>query len=254
MNPLELGRRAPVGLAEVLAEAPATVRVDRKYIVPLGAAQEFVDGLPEEYRALEIDGRRWTSYHSTYFDTDDLVTCRAHVQRRRRRWKFRSRLYVEDAMARLEVKVQDGTGLTRKFFHQIDVDDHGRVDDRGRAFLLRQLEDAGFVDIGRVGPVVDVGYRRATLASPGAGHRATIDHGVRGERNGRVVELDRGHVIVETKGGLVPGPADTLLRDLGQRPRAFSKYAASMSLIEQGIADTDVRRLVGRQLHVRAVA
>ena len=160
----------------------------------------------------------------------------------------------KDAMARLEVKVQDGTGLTRKFFHQIDADDHGRVDDRGRAFLLQQLEDAGFVDVGPVGPVVDVGYRRATLAAPGAGHRATIDHGVRCERSGRVVELDHGHVIIETKGGLVPGPADTLLRDLGQRPRAFSKYAASMSLIEQGIADNDIRRLVGRQLHVKAVA
>lgn len=254
MNPLELGRRAPVGLAEVLAEAPATVRVDRKYIVPLGAAQEFVDGLPGEYRALEIDGRRWTSYQSTYFDTDDLLTCRAHVQRRRRRWKFRSRLYVEDAMARLEVKVQDGTGLTRKYFHQIDADDHGRVDEQGRAFLLQQLEEAGFVDVGPVGPVVDVAYRRATLAAPEAGHRATIDHGVRGERNGRVVELDHEHVIIETKGGLVPGPADTLLRDLGQRPRSFSKYAASMSLIEQGIADNDIRRLVGRQLHVKAVA
>ena len=252
--PLELGRRAPVGLVEVLAEAPATVRVDRKYIVPVGAAQEFVDGLPEEYRALEIDGRRWTSYRSTYFDTDDLLTCRAHVQRRRRRWKFRSRLYVEDAMARLEVKVQDGTGLTRKYFHQIDVDDHGRVDERGRAFLLRQLEDAGFVDVGPVGPVVDVGYRRATLAAPEAGHRATIDHGVRCERNGRMVELDQEHVIIETKGGLVPGPADALLRDLGQRPRSFSKYAASMSLMEHGIADNDIRRLVGRQLHVKAVA
>jgi hypothetical protein len=176
------------------------------------------------------------------------------VQRRRRRWKFRSRLYVEDAMARLEVKVQDGTGLTRKFFHQIDADDHGRVDERGRAFLLEQLQEAGFVDVGPVGPVVDVDYRRATLAAPEAGHRATIDHGVRGVRNGRVVELDPQHVIIETKGGLLPGPADLLLRDLRQRPRAFSKYAASMSLIERGIADNDVRRLVGRQLHVKAVA
>ena len=254
MTPLDMRRRAPVGLPEVLAEAPATVRVDRKYIVPLEAAQEFVDGLPEEFRVLEIDGRRWTSYRSTYFDTEDLLTCRAHVQRRRRRWKFRSRLYVEDALARLEVKVQDGSGLTRKYFHQIDVDDHGRISDRGRAFLGQQLEEAGFVDVGPVGPVVDVGYRRATLAAPGAGHRATIDHGVRCERNGRVVELDHGHVIIETKGAMVPGPADTLLRDLGQRPRSFSKYVASVSLTESRIADNDIRRLVGRELHVREVA
>lgn len=254
MNALDLGRRRSVSLAEVLAEAPATVRVDRKYIVPLAAAQEFVSGLPEEYRVLELDGRRWTSYHSTYFDTDDLTTCRAHVQRRRRRWKFRSRLYVEDALCRLEVKVQDGTGLTRKYFHEIDAHGHGQVDSEGLAFLSRQLEEFGFTDVGAVAPVVDVAYQRATLAVPEAGQRVTVDHGVRCERNGHVVELDAGHVIVETKGGMVPGTADALLRDLGQRPRSFSKYVASVSLTEPLIADNDIRRLVGRELHVRAVA
>jgi uncharacterized protein (DUF2345 family) len=105
-----------------------------------------------------------------------------------------------------------------------------------------------------VAPVVDVAYRRATLAAPDAGHRVTVDHGVRCERNGRVVELDEGHVIVETKGGMVPGAADAVLRDLGQRPRSFSKYVASVSLTEPKIADNDIRRLVGRELHVRAVA
>lgn len=254
MTALDLGPRRGVSLAEVLAEAPATVRVDRKYIVPLAEAQEFVSGLPEEYRVLEVDGRRWTSYHSTYFDTEDLVTCRAHVQRRRRRWKFRSRLYVEDALCRLEVKVQDGTGLTRKYFHEIEADGHGQVGPDGLAFLARQLEEFGFAGVGAVAPVVDVAYQRATLAAPEVGHRVTVDHGVRCERNGHVVELDTGHVIVETKGGMVPGGADALLRDLGQRPRSFSKYVASVSLTEPQIADNDVRRLLGRELHVRAVA
>jgi hypothetical protein len=254
MNPLDLSARRPISLAEVLAEAPATVRVDRKYLVPVAVAQEFVSSLPDEYRVLEVGGRRWTSYRSTYFDTDDLLTCRAHVQRRRRRWKFRSRLYVEDALCRLEVKVQDGSGLTSKHFHEIDIVDHGRIGADGRAFLSRHLADFGFDEVGRVGPTLEVAYRRATLAVPSAGHRVTVDWGVHAERVGKVVELDPGHVIVETKGGLVPGPADTLLRDLGIRPRPFSKYAASVSLTHPGIADNDIRRLVGRQLHVRAAA
>jgi hypothetical protein len=254
VNAVDLGQRQAVSLAEVLVAAPATVRVDRKYIVPVDAAQQFVSGLPEEYRVLEVDGRRWTSYHSTYFDTHDLMTCRAHVQRRRRRWKFRSRLYVEDALCRLEVKVQDGSGMTRKYFHEIEADEHGQVDAEGLAFLARQLGEFGFTDVGAVAPVVDVAYRRATLAVPEAGQRVTLDHGVRCERNGQVVELDPGHVIVETKGGMIPGAADALLRDLGQRPRSFSKYVASVSLTEPLIADNDIRRLVGRELHVRAVA
>jgi hypothetical protein len=254
MRALDVGSRRPISLAEVLAAAPATVRVDRKYIVPVPVAQEFVGALPEDYRLLEVDGRSWTSYRSTYFDTADRLTCRAHVQRRRRRWKFRSRLYVEDALCRLEVKVQDGTGLTRKYFHEIDAYGHGQVDSDGLAFLSRQLEAFGFTDVGAVAPVVDVAYQRATLAAPEAGQRVTVDHGVRCELNGHVVELDAGHVIIETKGGMVPGKADALLRDLGQRPRSFSKYVASVSLTEPLIADNDIRRLVGRELHVREVA
>ena len=112
MTTLDLGRRLPNTLAEVLAEAPATVRVDRKYLVPLDVAQAFVDVLPPEFRALEIAGRRATSYSSTYFDTPDFRACREHIQQRRRRWKFCSRLYVEDRYCRLEVKARDGSGIT----------------------------------------------------------------------------------------------------------------------------------------------
>ena len=51
---------------------------------------------------------------SVYFDTPRLDACRDHVQRRRLRWKVRSRLYVEDQLCRLEVKSRDGRGHTVK--------------------------------------------------------------------------------------------------------------------------------------------
>jgi VTC domain len=106
-----------ITLPEVLAAAPATVRVDRKYLMATHSGAEFLTRLPDTLRLLSIDGRLTTSYRSTYFDTADLLTCRAHIQGRRRRWKARSRLYVEDRLCRLELKVRDGSGLTRKFFH-----------------------------------------------------------------------------------------------------------------------------------------
>jgi hypothetical protein len=254
VTPLVLDSRAPISLAEVLALAPATVRVDRKYLVPLAVAQELVDVLPAEFLALEIDGRRWTSYRSTYFDTADLATCRAHIQGRRRRWKFRSRLYVEDGTCRLEVKVADGTGLTRKYFHGTGSEAYGSLDDEGVAFLADQLLDHGFPDAAPVAPTLEVAYRRATLAVPATGERLTIDHGVRAEREGHVVELDRGHALVETKGGFRPGAADRLLVGLGARPRSFSKYVAGVALTHAGISDNDLRHLVGRELHVRSAA
>jgi hypothetical protein len=251
---LDLSHRDPITLEEVLVEAPATVRVDRKYLVPRDVAQEFVSALPEEFRSLEIDGRRSTGYHSTYFDTADLATCRAHIQGRRRRWKFRSRLYVEDQFCRLEVKARDGSGMTHKYFHEIQPHAHGTVDGPAREFLTRRLADLGFPDVARLAPTLEATYRRATLAAPGLSLRVTVDDAVRCSSSGHLVELDPGYVIVETKGGVLPGGADRLLRDLGQRPAAFSKYAASLSLIDPTIPDNDVRRLLGRQLHLRVAA
>ncbi len=247
---LDLTRLAPATLEDVIASAATTVRVDRKYVVPATAAQQLVEGLADQVSVLEIERRRWTSYRSTYFDTADLLTCRAHVQQRRRRWKARSRLYVEDGLCRMEVKVRDGSGLTSKQFHPVAGSDYGRLTESGGAFLRSELQQWGFGDVGPVAPTLEVTYRRATLADLDRGMRVTIDTAVRSERAGRVVRLDADALIVETKGGLRPGAADRLLLGLGHRPRSFSKYAAGITLTDDRIADNDVRRMVGRELHV----
>lgn len=241
-----------ISLPEVLAAAPATTRVDRKYLVGVDVAEAFVEMVPDSLRVLTIDGRLTTSYRSTYFDTHDLMTCRAHVQRRRHRWKARSRLYVEDGLCRLELKVRDGSGLTRKFFHPTDAAEYGQLNTGAQRFFGEQLRALGLADAMALEAAVEIGYRRATLADPDSGARVTIDFGVRGTRNGHAVEVDPGRLIVETKGGRAPAAADRLLRRLGARPISFSKYAASASLMDGRIRDNDVRHMVGRELRLTA--
>jgi hypothetical protein len=242
-----LGR---ISLEEVLASAPATTRVDRKYLVPVDRVEAFLAQVPTSLRLLSIGDRLTTSYRSTYFDTADLLTCRAHVQGRRRRWKARSRLYVEDGLCRLELKVRDGSGLTRKFFHPTGPDTYGRVNGVATAFFQSQLLSHGLTDAVVLEPSVEVSYTRATLADPVTGSRVTIDLGVRATRGTKAVTVGPDHVVVETKGGRVPGVADRLLGLLGTRPVSFSKYAASASLMDARIADNDVRHLLGHQLQL----
>jgi hypothetical protein len=201
-------------------------------------------------RLLSIDERLTTTYRSTYFDTPDLRTCRAHIQGRRRRWKARSRLYVEDSLCRLELKVRDGSGLTRKFFHPTPARDYGQITQAAEAFFRDTLLAHGLDGAELLAPAVEVAYERATLADLETGTRVTLDFGVRGTREGHVVEVDPGRVIVETKGARTAGAADRLLGQLGARPLSFSKYAATASLMDPRIPDNDVRHLVGRELHV----
>ncbi len=252
--PLDLSTRESVSLAEVLVDAPQLTRVDRKYLVGKATAQALLDDLPPAYRVLSIEGRTSTTYRSTYFDTADLASARAHVQQRRRRWKARSRLYVEDGLCRIEVKARDGRGVTEKTVSDADLAGYGVLDATGVEFVRATLAAHDLTaDVMSLRPTMEVGYRRTTLADTTDERcRLTVDWKVECTLDGERVWLDHDYVLVETKGGLRPGVADRLLAGLGARPRSFSKYVAAASLIRDDLSDNDVRRLHGRQLHLES--
>jgi hypothetical protein len=247
-----LASMRPVSLPELNAAAALLHRVDRKYLVPLGDARTLVERLAASHRVLEIEGRRSTSYRSTYLDTVDLRSCRDHVQGRRLRWKVRSRLYVEDSVCRFEVKVKNGRAETIKHGLVVERLGYGRYGDQERLFTASVLGD-----VPPLYPNLEVRYERATLAHLEGAARVTIDLGVTGTvfpgtpcrlRQGTVAFSDD-VTIVETKGTSTLSTADRVLRELGHRPRALSKYATSVSLLSR-VADNDVRRLVGSRVHV----
>lgn len=244
------GRRE-VSLEEVLAAAPALTRVDRKYLVPLALARTLIADLHDQWGVLCIRDRHSTRYRSTYFDTARLDTARAHVQGRRRRWKARSRLYVEDGLCRVEVKAKDGRGQTVKTVAPTQVDRYGLLTDTERTFLGSTLAGhATPADLHQLHPSVEVSYERMTLARVGTDPaRMTVDWGVDCRLGPERVWVDEAYVVVETKAGLRPTYADRLLLDHGVRPRSFSKYVAAASLLRSDIPDNDVRRLRGSLLH-----
>lgn len=249
-TPFDLTGRDTVGLAEVVDRAAQLTRVDRKYLVSRDVAAAFLADLPGRFRVLAIDGRHSTSYASTYFDTPELDACRDHVQRRRRRWKIRSRLYVEDRLCRIEVKTKDRRGLTEKAVALSDPSRHGRLDGPEAEFVARVLAERGVdVDVRALQPSMKVRYERVTLADTEQSLRVTLDWDVECRLDGGRVRVDENWVLVETKGGLRPSEADRGLVALGARPRSFSKYVSAASLLSPHIADNDVRALHGRQLH-----
>ena len=112
--PLSTDHLAPTSLAELNSAAGLLTRVDRKYLVPLERAQELVGGLTSEARVLDIDGRRRFSYASTYFDTPGLEAFMLTARKRRRRFKVRTRTYLDTGLCFLEVKTRGARGTTVK--------------------------------------------------------------------------------------------------------------------------------------------
>ena len=90
-----LDRLPPVRLDELDKVAALLTRRDRKYILPIPAAERLVDALEGRCRVLEIDGRRHFRYESVYFDTADHISYLGAARRRTRRFKVRTRSYLD---------------------------------------------------------------------------------------------------------------------------------------------------------------
>src|SRR5690606_2580090 len=154
----------PLSLAEVNALASLTLRSCRKYVVPARLLPVLVDHLAHDFGVLCEEGRTAFRYSSTYFDTPDLVTFRQHRQQRRRRFKIRTRSYLDSGLTMLEVKLKGARGVTDKRRTPHD----GRPDELTPAaarFLGEVLYDYGAAVPRPLTAVAVTDYQRTTLVA-----------------------------------------------------------------------------------------
>ena len=269
--PLSTNHLTTTTLAELNSAAGLLTRVDRKYLVPLTCAQNLVDGLAPHARVLAIDERRRFSYTSTYFDTPGLEAFMLAARKRRRRFKVRTRTYLDSGLCFLEVKTRGARGTTVKRRMGYHADDASRLTGPGRAFVAACLAGAGVTGsaaarevAAALRPVLTTTYERTTLHLPRAEARATIDTALTWRRLGPAAPagssagtivgvpmspqaLRPAHLaaainegepvsvadiaVVETKNPATPSPADRALWEAGYRPTRISKYATGMALL-----------------------
>src|SRR5919112_1928972 len=120
-------RFEPVTLAELEASAGLLDRMDNKYVVPVEAYAAVAEQLAATHGVLDIDGVRAFEYRTTYYDTPELETYRDHVRGRRRRYKCRSRHYVDSGSCAFELKLKGLRGRTVKHRMTYDPALHGSV-------------------------------------------------------------------------------------------------------------------------------
>ncbi|GGM03606.1 MULTISPECIES: polyphosphate polymerase domain-containing protein [Micromonospora] len=235
----------PIGLAELTERAALQTRVDRKYLVPLAEVPRLLTALQPVGQVLTIDGLRTFRYESVYFDTPDLVSFRLTAHRRRRRFKVRTRTYLDSGHCWLEVKTEGVRGGTVKERVPYRRDD-STVLSPGRSFVDGVL---GPVTDGRAltfAPTLVTRYLRTTLYLPTGGSRATVDVGLSWEdESGRRLDLPD-LAIVETKTASAVSPVDRLLWRNGHRPVAVSKYATGLAALHPDLPAARWRRILRR--------
>lgn len=241
-----LGAFAPVSLPELQDEAALRTRFDRKYVVDWATFIALAATLRDSHRALEIGGRRTFRYDTVYFDSPTLNLFRAHMQGRRRRFKARSRRYVDSGLHVFEVKLKGPRGETVKHQLPYGADEHGVLTAEARTFLGARVAEAyPQMDVPPLQPSVRTAYTRITLA--GDGERVTCDFDLSFAGGARAVPgLDPAHLILESKSGRALGTVDRELRRLGVAPVSCSKYCVGVGLLREDVKTHDLRWLLRR--------
>jgi len=233
-----------IGLAELDARAALQTRIDRKYLLPVEEAGRLLEVLAPQAVVLEIGGIRQFAYESLYFDTPELSSYRRTAHRHRRRFKIRTRTYVDSGTCWLEVKVPGLRGSTVKYRAPHDRAYQHTVD-AGRAFVAEVFARHGLPGDGGAAltATLRTEYLRCTLLLPGSDSRVTVDTGLRWTSGDDRLLLP-GTAIVETKTGSAASGADRQLWRRGHRPVAISKYATGLAALRPELPAAPWRRVL----------
>lgn len=235
-----------IGLADLQLTADLQTRLDRKYIVDPEVVVAAVRTLAPTLRALAIGDLRDFSYDSVYFDTPALDSYLGAATGRRRRFKVRTRSYMDSGECVLEVKTAGGRGHTVKERLPYALDHRSELTAEARDFLHRNRIDPTVS--ARLGQTMVTRYQRSTLLGDD-GARFTLDTGLRCTApTGSTVDLGR-KVLVETKSPGAVTALDRLLWARGIRPVAVSKYCTGLAALTPDLPankwNTTLRRHFG---------
>ena len=239
-------------LDEVNRTAALQTRVDRKYILTSDAWQTVLGSLDSAPNVLEIDGHRGFRYSSTYYDTPDLSSYRDAAHKRPRRFKVRTRHYLDTGATAVEVKFRSVSGATSKKRRWLDG-----VGEAGSNVL--PAEAVAFVRAcERIGDkahylttALSTSYERVTLVTADA--RVTVDRDVAAV-DSRGHRMDYGDLlIVETKSPRGAGAVDRALWASGIRPARISKYCTSLAALRPELPANRWSRTLRRHVPTAAV-
>jgi hypothetical protein len=241
----------PITLAELTDLAALNTRVERKYVLTRKEAEVVSTMLPAEARVLEIGDRRNFRYTSVYFDTPDRAAYRATACSHRRRFKVRTREYLDSGRLFVEVKTRQGryTIKDREPCHDTD-----QLTPAGAALVAESLSSAyvSGVDTTTLAPALRTRFRRSTLFLADSRSRVTIDTDLSFSTPARTT---RGEAlefpelaILETKTTGLPSTLDRLLWSLGIRPTRFSKFGTGLAGLHPELPHTKWARVMRTRL------
>lgn len=232
-----------ISLADLNAQAELMTRFDRKYFVPRAVLAELLGPVQDRARVLEIGGHRDFRYRTVYFDSRDFRFYRDHVQRRRHRFKVRTRTYCDTGGCMLEVKSKGYRGSTvkQRIAHDPSTPD---LLDRPAGVFVDSITGGGS---DALSPVLETNYRRTTVSL--GDQRVTIDLDLECAL-GETQHFGPHDALVETKSPGGSSEFDAAIRARGIRPHSVSKYCIGAALVHPELPCNPWHRTIGRYFRI----
>ena len=233
-----------ISLEDINDAAALQTRVDRKYILDRPQLSLLLSNLEDRLAALEVDGQRSFGYESVYFDTPDLECFRSAAHKRRKRFKVRTRSYVDSRTTMLEVKTKGQRSATVKTRQPHPFGSRAELDGSARRFIEQQVCRPGLAET--LCPVLTTRYDRITVVDLDDVARITIDVGLRCiSSTGVTTGLDDAFVV-ETKSAGPPSAADRELWAEGIRPSRISKFGTGMAALHPSLPSNKWHQTLNR--------
>ena len=207
-------------------------RRDFKYLFRREDLKNILDRMKAHYYILTIEGKTFSDYRTTYFDTEDFDLYKAHHNGKRNRYKVRLRNYRDSELAYLEVKFKSNKQRTLK--KRVLKGDAYHFTPEDYRFLKSAIpyepDDLSLSLMTR--------YNRLTLVNFDYSEKVTIDFDLRFKhlRNGeetRIPEL--GIMEVKNEGDRHRPLLQRILNNGLIRNKRISKYCLGMSLLDPDI-------------------
>ncbi len=232
-----------IGLPDLVGSAGLLTRMDRKYLVRAELVTELAAAL-SGFQLLTIDDRTSFGYESVYFDTFELLSYTGAATGRRRRFKVRTRIYLDSDLCFLEVKTRGRRGTTVKVRCPHPLNASLELGPNV-PFLEEALQ--GRVGSADLHPLLRTRYQRLTLANPAQNERITIDRSISAELIAHQRSVGLGSwVVIETKSGSAATAVDRWLWAQGIRPSRVSKFATTLAMLEPKLSSNKWHRAIQR--------
>lgn len=224
----------PISLEETNNTAQMLKRFDNKYVLSRAQFEKFLSRLNDSFKILEINETRIFTYASCYYD-DNYRCYLDHRQGKRRRFKVRTREYVDSGAIYFEVKLKGLRGQTDKHRISTEAFSSSEISGQERDLLTGVYEKNYQTRFAYdLTPALLISYRRCTLVARQGGERVTIDFALgfdHPDNTDNSIRVGDNFIIVETKSGNGKGIADTVLKSLNIRQASkCSKYCLGVNL------------------------